>query len=204
MTLYKKILITAFIALFTWSIINPVLTYHYWFLETSPILIAILVFILFGRYFKLSDTSYALIVLYLALPLIASHYGVEGVPFGKTLGHWLGTERNMYDRLEHFTFGLIATFPIRDIVLYIMQKRNFWSLYYIPLETVISLSAIYEIFEWVAAVTVNPVLAGLFYGSQGDIFDTPKDMAVATIGALIAITLTFIYHYYKKKKVPQI
>ena len=78
------------------------------------------------------------------------------------------------------------------------KKETFWN-YYIPFETIVAFSAGYEIFEWIAAVTVNPVLRAAFYGSQGDIFDTPEDMANAAIGALSIMLIIFLYRKYGKR-----
>ncbi|MFA6586095.1 MAG: DUF2238 domain-containing protein [Candidatus Paceibacterota bacterium] len=199
---YKLILLIIFILAFAWSGINPPIPYSYWLLETSPILLAVFLFAILGRYIKLSNTSYTLIVIYMVFPLIASHYGVTGVPFGETIGHWMGITRNMYDRLTHFAFGFLGYYPIYEFVISINRKESNWN-YYIPFETLLSFSAIYEIFEWLVAITVNPILAASFYGAQGDIFDTPEDMANALVGALIAMFIVFIVRKYKNKSIPE-
>jgi putative membrane protein len=169
-----------------------------WLLENSPIFVAMVVFAIFAHRLKLSNFSYTLVVIYLMFPLVASHYGVAGVPFGNTLGHWMGTARNMYDRLTHFLFGFLGFYPIQEFVISITQKENAWS-YFIPIETIFAFSAVYEIFEWLAAITVNPILAASFLGSQGDLFDTQKDMEVAAVGVLCAALVVFLYRRYKGK-----
>lgn len=191
MSRYQIILLSFFLVILLWSGINPI-SQDNWILENIPVFIGIISLIIMGKYFKLSNLSYTLIAVYLLLPLIASHYGVSGVPFGYTLGKWMGIERNMYDRLTHFCFGLFLYFPIREIFYKITEKKTgLWS-YYFPIEMSIMLSAVYEIFEWLAAISVNPVLAASFYGSQGDIFDTQKDMTNAIIGAIIASIIALI------------
>ncbi len=201
MSKYKIILLVIFILALVWSGIRPPASQQYWLLENSPLFLAILVFVLLELYFKLkiSNFSYTLIVLYLILPLIASHYGVTGVSFGEILGNWIGSTRNMYDRLTHFAFGFLGFYPVYEFVVSVNKKESLWN-YYIPLETIMMFSAIYEIFEWMAAVTVNPVLAASFYGSQGDVFDTQKDMAMAGLGALSALILVFLFQKYKNLK----
>ncbi len=197
---YKIFLLLLLMAVFVWSGINPPAGRADWMLENSPILAAVLIFIIFNRYLKFSNLSYTLIVLYLIFPLIASHYGVAGVSFGKTLGGWLGTTRNMYDRLTHFMFGFLGFLPAQDIISQISGKNNFWSQYFLPFQTIATLSVLYEIFEWLAAVSVNPTLAASFYASQGDIFDTPKDMANALVGALVMAAIFFLYSYFHRRK----
>lgn len=196
MNKYKLILLIIFAIILVWSGIHPI-SPAYWLLENSPIFFALLVFIIFDRYFKLSNFSYTLIAIYIIFPLATSHYGVTGVPFGHTLGELLGTTRNMYDRLTHFSFGFFSFYPIYEFVLSINKEDTARS-YIVSLETILAFSAIYEIFEWIAAVTVNPILAASFYGSQGDIFDTQKDMGIAALGAIFAMCIVFLLRRYRK------
>ena len=189
MTRYQKVLALALAAVFIWSAVHPQ-SQSDWFLENIPILLAVVPLCLMGRHFKLSNISYTLIVLYLVLPLIGSHFGVAGVPFGYTLGHIVHSDRNMYDRLVHFSFGFLWAYPIREIYIKLTQTKGFWS-YYVPFDIVLSFSAIYEIFEWAIGVSVNPALGADFLGAQGDFFDTSKDMAVAGTGALAAMIIIY-------------
>jgi putative membrane protein len=197
---YKIFLLVIFIAALVWSAINPPAGRSDWLLENSPIFAAMIVFILSVRYIKISNLSYTLIVIYLMFPLVAAHFGVTGVSLGNTIAHFIGTTRNMYDRVEHFLFGFLLFYPVQELVMFFKKDKeeSIWN-YYIPLETIIAFSALYEIFEWVAAITVNPILAAAFYGSQGDIFDTPEDMANAVVGALAMMFIVFLYQKYGKK-----
>ena len=197
MSKYKIFLLIVFVAALVLSGINPPIGLSDWLLENSPLFVSVIVLVAFAQYFKLSDFSYTLIVLYLMFPLVASHYGVAGVPFGETLGHWIGSTRNMYDRLTHFLFGFLGFYPIQEFTMYINKKEGALN-YYIPLGTLLAFSATYEIFEWAAAMTVNPILATSFLGSQGDVFDTQKDMAVVVVGALCAMVIVFLFQKYRK------
>jgi putative membrane protein len=198
MSKYKIFLLIVFIIVLVWSGINPPATQSDWLLENSPIFVALVAFIIFGRYLKLSDISYTCITIYILFPLVASHYGVTGVPIGDNIGHLIGSTRNMYDRLTHFLFGFLGFYPIYEFVVSVTKKEGGWN-YYIPIEAIAALSALYEIFEWVAAITVNPILAASFLGFQGDVFDTQKDMANAIVGALCAMLVFLIYKKYWKK-----
>jgi putative membrane protein len=51
---------------------------------------------------------------------------------------------------------------------------------------------LYELIEWLSAVMFGGDLGAAFLGSQGDEWDAQKDMALASLGALIAMTLTAI------------
>jgi putative membrane protein len=120
------------------------------------------------------------------------------VPFGYTLQDWLGSERNMYDRLVHFCFGLLLAYPVREVFMRLSITKGFWS-YYFPLELVAAGSAIYEIIEWIAARNVDPAAGIAFLGSQGDIWDAQKDMFLAIVGAFIAMLIIFIINWVFNK-----
>ena len=71
--------------------------------------------VVLGFYFRLSNLSYTLIAIFMVMHLVGSHYTYAEVPFGYTLQRWFGAERNMYDRLVHFSFGLLLAYPVREI-----------------------------------------------------------------------------------------
>ena len=52
---------------------------------------------------------------------------------------------------------------------------------------VLSVGGLYEIFEWSLTMAMYPADAGAYNGEQGDMFDSQKDMAVAAVGALLAL-----------------
>ena len=43
--------------------------------------------------------------------------------------------------------------------------------------------------EWIAAIVVAPELGDAYLGTQGDKWDARKDMALATAGSLIAMSV---------------
>ena len=115
------------------------------------------------------------------------------MPFGFTLQHWVGADRNMYDRLVHFCFGFLVAYPVREVFIRISRAKGFWN-DSLPLELTLAFSANRqegEILEWLAAVKVNPEAGLAFLGAQGDVWDAQKDMGVAGLGALLAMAITF-------------
>ena len=194
---YHIFLIVVFIAFWIWAAINPVFP-HDWLLENYLVFIFVPIILLLGRYFKLSNVSYTLLTLFLILHIIGSHYTYEHVPFGYTLEHWFGESRNMYDRLVHFSCGLLLFYPIREMFMRLAKVRGLWS-YIFPIDLLGSFSAIYEIIEWQAAKNVDPLSGIAFLGSQGDIWDAQKDMFMAIIGALIAAIIVMIINAIYKK-----
>lgn len=187
MSNYKSFLLIAFAAVWVWAAIKPVYP-HDWLLENYLIFIFVPLILISGRYFKLSDVSYTLITLHLILHAVGSHYTYAEVPFGYTLQHWLGAERNMFDRLVHFAFGFLWAYPMREIFMRLTKAKGFWS-YYLPLDITLAFSAVYEIVEWLTARSVNSSAGLAFLGAQGDIWDAQKDMLMAGLGALFAMLI---------------
>ena len=193
MSKYKISLILVFLAVWIWAAIRP--TYpHDWLLENYLVFIFVPIILISGFYFKLSDTSYTLIALFMILHVIGSHYTYAEVPFGDTLKDWLGAQRNMYDRLVHFSFGFLLAYPMREVFLRISQVKGFWG-FYLPLDLTLSFSALYEIIEWWVARNVDPSAGVAFLGAQGDIWDAQKDMTMAGIGALLAMVIIALINW---------
>ncbi len=183
--LYCCIFLLLFITLLG---INPVYRFD-WMLETILTVIFIAFLIVSYKRFRLSNLSYTLITIFLTLHTIGSHYTYAEVPLGFWLQTVFGFARNHYDRIVHFSFGLLMAYPVREVFFRIANARGFWGVY-LPLDVTLSLSAVYEIIEWLTVVVVNPTAGAAFLGTQGDEFDPIKDMALAGIGAAIAMMVT--------------
>ena len=109
--------------------------------------------------------------------------------FGVSLNQTLGWERNHFDRAVHFAYGLLLTYPMREVFLRLVDVRGFWG-YFLPLDLTMSTSMIYELIEWGAAVAFGGDLGQAYLGTQGDEWDAHKDMALAVVGACIAMACT--------------
>ena len=190
MSRYKIFLLTVFGAFWVWAAINPSYR-HDWLLENYLVFIFVPIILIAGHYFRLSNVSYTLITIFMILHVIGSHYTYAEVPFGDTLERWFNADRNMYDRLVHFSFGFLLAYPVREVFMRLSQAKGFWS-YYFPIDLVGAGSAIYEIIEWLTARNVDPAAGLAFLGSQGDVWDAQKDMLMAIIGAVLAMLVIFI------------
>ena len=160
------------------------------------------------RAFRLTNLSYLLVFTFMCLHVVGAHYTYALVPYDDwlttaarrlgvsefRLGTALGWERNHFDRLVHFAFGLLNAYPVREIFVRVVRARGFWS-YYLPLDVVISFSAGYELLEWGVAVVFGGETAQAYLGTQGDVWDAHKDMLLATLGGLIAMLLTAGVHW---------
>lgn len=161
-----------------------------WVVESTLLVLAVLVLFFTRKRFPLSNVSYTLITIFLALHTVGSHYSYSEVPYNRWLSNLVGwsfhESRNHYDRLVHFSFGLFLAYPIRELFLRIARVRGFWG-YYLPLDLTMSFSMLYELIEWGYAEIAGGEAGASFLGSQGDQWDAQKDMALASLGALIAM-----------------
>lgn len=173
-----------------------------WALENALAGVFVLLLAVSYRAFPLSRLSYTFIFIFLVLHEIGAHYTYAKVPydrafdflFGFSLNEALGFERNHFDRAVHFLYGLMLAYPIREVFLRITGVRGFWG-YFLPLDLTLSTSALFELVEWGAASVVGGDLAMVYLGAQGDVWDAHKDMALASLGALISMLVTAAINY---------
>lgn len=159
-----------------------------WCLENSLVILFGGFLFFFYRKYQFSDLSYLLITIYLLLHVYGAMYTYAENPFGYWLKDALGSERNPYDRIVHFSFGFMLAYPVREVLLnvYKFPKGFAWGL---PIEFTLSISGMYELIEWAVADLLFPEQGMSYLGTQGDIWDAQKDMFVATLGAVLATTI---------------
>ena len=163
-----------------------------WVTENTLLVIAIVFLVISRKRFRLSNISYTLIAIFLALHTIGAHYSYSEVPYNDwwkaIFGHPLNSGRNYYDRVVHFSFGLLIAYPIREVFCRVAGAKGFWG-YYLPLDVTMSFSMLYELLEWIYAAHVGgaSAAAASFLGTQGDEWDAQKDMAMATLGGIVSM-----------------
>jgi putative membrane protein len=178
------------VPLSAWDAVYPPNTW----LQVGPVALAVAFAIPVLRRWPLSNASVACIGAFLLLHLFAARWTYSDVPynqwFGVNIDATLGFGRNMFDRLVHFAFGALAVIPVCEV-----SERYGNATRRVALGNavmfVLAIGAVYEIFEWLLAVAMDPVSAELYNGQQGDAFDAQKDMAIALLGA--AITSLFVW-----------
>ncbi len=193
MNRYRVGLMLLVAAVWIWAAIRPFFR-HDWLLENLLVFLFVPLVIASGRYFRLSDVSYTLIALFTCLHLVGAHYTYSEVPFGFLLQQGFGADRNLYDRLVHFSFGLLLAYPVREVFLRLARVKGLWG-FYLPLDVTLSLSAIYEILEWRVAEHASPEAGLAFLGSQGDVWDAQKDMLLAGLGALLTMLVVMLINW---------
>lgn len=176
------------IAVFAWSAVNPY-DRATWSMEVAPVLIAYP--LLFATYhkFRLTDLLYTLIFVHAVILMVGGHYTYAHVPFVE----FLGEGRNNYDKIGHFAQGFIPAMVIRELLIRTSPLKPGKWMAAIIVFACLGISALYEIIEWSAAIMFGQGAAE-FLGTQGDIWDTQKDMAYAGIGAGAALLLLSKFH----------
>ncbi|UCE31196.1 MAG: DUF2238 domain-containing protein [Burkholderiales bacterium] len=169
-----------------------------WALENVLVVLFVALVAATHKRFTFSRISYTLIFVFLCLHEIGSHYTYSEVPYdqwfealtGRTFNSLVGWERNNFDRVIHFCYGLLLAYPVREVFYRIASARGFWA-YFLPLDITMSTSMIYELIEWAAAAMFGGELGMAYLGTQGDVWDAHKDMMLASFGALIAMLITY-------------
>jgi putative membrane protein len=168
-----------------------------WALENALVVVLVGALAASYRRLPLSRLSYTLIFAFLLLHEVGAHYTYAEVPYddwarrltGHGLNHLLGWRRNHFDRFVHLCYGLLLAYPVRELFLRVANVTGFWG-YFLPLDLTMSTSLTFELFEWWAAALVGGDLGMAYLGTQGDIWDAHRDMALAALGAAIAMTVT--------------
>ena len=177
-----------------------------WVLENVLVLLFAIIMALSYKKFPLSRISYTLIFIFMTLHEIGAHYTYAEVPydhflmstFDFSLNDYFGWERNNFDRVLHFLYGLLLAYPIKEYYYRVADTSGFWG-YFFPLELTMASSMMYELVEWGAAELFGGELGMAYLGTQGDIWDAHKDMAFASLGAFIAMSITMMINIMIQK-----
>ena len=185
----KKLLIflsVVFTGVLIWSVIHPK-TMLTWFLEVVPALIGVVILVFTYRRFPLTSLAYILITVHAIILMIGGHYTYAQVPLFDWIRDAFHLSRNHYDRVGHFAQGFVPAIITREILIRTSPlKKGKW-LFFVAVCICLSISAMYELFEWQYAVIQGGESADEFLGSQGDIWDTQTDMFLALIGSIVAL-----------------
>lgn len=155
-------------------------------------LIVVGALVLLSHKYRFSNTSYALMSVFIILHTIGGHYTFERVPFD-WVTDFFGFDRNHYDRLAHFSVGFYA-YPIAELLMNKRLVRTRWIVALFPIFTIAAVAGVYEIFEWQYASYADPNAGIAVLGSQGDIWDAQKDILADSLGAILVMILFFYQH----------
>lgn len=157
-----------------------------WFAEIVPAIGILIVIWAISLRYQFSNTAYVLMFIWLCLHTIGAKYTFADVPFD-WFNNLIGSERNNFDRVAHFSIGLYA-YPIAE---FLINKKKVSASFasWFALFAIMSLAAGYEIIEWWYAALAGGDEGIAFLGSQGDIWDAQKDMLCDTMGAIVSLIL---------------
>ena len=181
------VLFAGYVAIFIWGAINPY-DRTTWWVENIPIvgLVTTLV-VLYVRGVRFSPLAYLLMAVLPYWHTVGGHYTFERVPF-EWFDRAFGFQRNMFDRVGHFSVGFFAFGIIEYLLSRRAMSRTLACLFAIFAIGFVAMS--YELLEWIYAAYGGNANAGAnFLGSQGDVWDAQKDMLMDTLGAITAVLL---------------
>ena len=187
-----KLIYTIYLIIWIIMAINPKYPQD-WLLEN------VLIFIFFPFVFWMdkkhnySLLSLIFLLIFTSLHSLGSHYTYAEMEYFNTITEFFGFERNNFDRLVHFLFGLLVFRILFEMISPAANTAKSALLFTFTMA--VSISAFYEILEWIAAAILHPELGLAFLGTQGDIWDAQKDTISAMTGTLINI---FFYQKYKR------
>jgi putative membrane protein len=176
-----------YFAVLLWSAIGPKDRFT-WFLEVLPALIGLAVLATTCRRFRLTPLAYLLILIHCVILMVGGHYTYAEVPLFDWLRETTGGARNNYDKLGHFAQGFVPALIARELLLRLEVVKGRRWMNFLVVCICLALSAFYELIEWWVALASGEG-AEAFLGTQGYIWDTQSDMALALAGAILALAL---------------
>jgi putative membrane protein len=180
----KIVMLALFVGVLIWSAWRP-FEYFTWFLEVFPALIGIVLVIATRRRFPLTTLLLALLLIHAIILMVGGHYAYAEVPFGFWMQNAFGFARNHYDRIGHFAQGFVPAILAREILIRGNVVRGKGWLFTIVVAICTAFSALYELLEWSVAISTGQK-SDAFLGTQGDVWDTQKDMFLCFIGSIVA------------------
>jgi len=190
--LNASIWLLIFFAVLSWSAINPK-DYFTWWLEVLPALAGLLALGFTVQRFPLTPLCYILILIHCLILMVGGHYTYAEVPLFDWLKEVLDLQRNNYDKIGHFAQGFVPFIIAREILIRqkIINSPN-WTAFF-ALCFILAFSAFYELIEW-AVAEMSGEDAEAFLGTQGYVWDTQSDMAMALLGGITALLLLSRLH----------
>lgn len=164
-----------------------------WISENVTVLFIVVPLVwMYRRGIRFSNAAYLFMAVLIFLHTIGGHYTFSEVPFG-WVTDLIGAQRNHFDRVAHFTVGFYAYAILEFIEVRRLSTRRSFSLV-VALSMILAVAALFELVEWIYAVSADPVAGAEFLGSQGDIWDAQKDMLADGLGAVLACAVYAVVH----------
>ncbi|MFT3734919.1 MAG: DUF2238 domain-containing protein [Rhodocyclaceae bacterium] len=159
-----------------------------WWLEIAPVLIVLPLAWTLRQRFPLTPLLQLLLTLHAIVLIVGGAWTYARVPFGFWLQDLFELSRNPYDKIGHFLQGVTPALFMREFLLRSERVRGTGLAAALSVSVALAFSAIYELIEWISALLLGQG-ADEFLGTQGDVWDTQSDMALALLGAVLALLL---------------
>jgi len=178
-------LLVSFFVILGWSAIKPH-DYFTWFLEVLPALLALGLLVVTYRRFQFSGLTYTLMWMHSLILIVGGHYTYAEVPLFNWIRDTFGTARNSYDGVGHFAQGFFPAIIAREILLRTSPLQKGKWLSFLVVCVCLAMSAFYELIEWWVSIATGSA-GDAFLGTQGDIWDTQKDMGLCLLGSILSL-----------------
>lgn len=110
--------------------------------------------------------------------MVGGKYTYAEVPLFDWISETFEWERNNYDKVGHFMQGFVPALITREILIRKQVVTSQGWRNFLIVSVCLAFSAFYELIEWWAAIMIGAA-ADDFLGTQGYVWDTQSDMALA-------------------------
>lgn len=174
-----------------------------WVLEVLPAYVGLVaIFILLDKGVRFSPLLNIVFAIEIMVLTIGGVFTYSEVPFfgpHDFMGELLGWDRNNYDKLGHFMQGITPYLACKEMLIKKRVVKRSTLQVFLCLSVAMCVSALYELFEYSMMVFASDSAEG-FIASQGDPFDTQKDMLFALLGAIFAACTSIGYRYAEEQE----
>lgn len=163
-------------------------------LHSSLTVVGLIWLVWHTKKYSMKNLDFFAICFMIAIHCVAARWLYSNVPYDEwctSLFNWspqraFGFERNHFDRLIHFLYG-ICFMPAVANFIRVKNNISMRSALAIGLMVIMVSSLVYEWAEWAIALGMSPDQAEAYNGQQGDVWDAHMDMLLATLGAASTI-----------------
>jgi putative membrane protein len=186
--MFKRILVVIFVIFWIALAVNPV-DPGIWALENILVVTVFPIVLWLDRRYDFNNLTYLSLTAFVVLHLFGAHMTYNNMTYFIWYSDWFGFERNYYDQVIHFLFGLMVFVPFFEVFYHQGISRRLS--YLLAFLFITSIGAGYEILEWLSMEVFcpQPQVICLEQLTQGDIWDAQKDMVFAIIGSVLALLL---------------
>ena len=176
--------------------VSPMSNREYLYLNNIGTLFLLLLMIVDIQKEVLSKLGFIGLLMFSVSHSFGSCYLYQYVPYNEWMIYlfdfnfdsFFGFERNHYDRLVHFLFGVLLLPASRDLIMK-LSRFNPKQALMVAFLSIQAFSMLYELFEWSLTIFLSDGMSDSYNGQQGDMWDAHKDMALAMLGSILTLFL---------------